>query len=329
MTLPNLLGIEIGGTKLQLGLGHGDGRLLALERFVVDPQAGAAGIQSQIEAAIEPLCARIGWLATSIAAAAVGFGGPVDAARGIVTRSMQISGWENFPLADWLSARLHGSSVALQNDADTAGLAEARLGAGRGLSPVLYVTVGSGIGGGLIIDGQIYRGAGAGALEIGHLWVDRALSAAGSEPVQLEDIASGWGIAQAMREALAGVVRANERLAWLAQWAHGHSDEITGALVAKAAAAGDACALDVVARARTSLAWALAHAVTLVAPRCLILGGGVSLMPAQLWLEPLRRELAKWVFPPLLDGFDVVNAALGEDVVVHGALALARDLAGV
>src|SRR6266699_3850633 len=123
------LGIEIGGTKLQLGLGAGDGVLQALWR---------------------------------------GTGGPADDATRTVIKSHQIAGWDGFPLADWI-ADLVGLPAVLGNDADVAGLAEALFGAGKGLSPIFYITMGSGIGGGFIIDGEMYRGVGRGAAEIGHL----------------------------------------------------------------------------------------------------------------------------------------------------------------
>ena len=162
MDAPLLLGIEIGGTKIQLGLGRGDGRLTALERRAVEPAHGASGILSRIPEILDSLLGRVGATREAIDAVGIGFGGPVDAARGIVTRSHQVPGWDEFPLADWARQTLGMSRVVIHNDADTAGLGECRFGAGVGLSPVLYITVGSGIGGGLIIDGQIYRAPGPG-----------------------------------------------------------------------------------------------------------------------------------------------------------------------
>ena len=90
----------------------------------------------------------------------IGFGGPVDDATRTVIKSHQIAGWDGFPLADWVSD-LVGVPAVLGNDADVAGLAEALFGAGKGLSPIFYITVGTGVGGGLIVDGEIYRGVGA------------------------------------------------------------------------------------------------------------------------------------------------------------------------
>jgi glucokinase len=326
MDTPLLLGIEIGGTKIQLGLGRGDGRLTALERRAVEPAHGASGILSRIPEILDSLLGRVGATREAIDAVGIGFGGPVDAARGIVTRSHQVPGWDEFPLADWARQTLGMSRVVIHNDADTAGLGECRFGSGVGLSPVLYITVGSGIGGGLIIDGQIYRGAGAGALEIGHLWViDRSTS--DLDVVKLEDIASGWAIDATARR-YAESHRTGGRDDWLVlQLAGGDLSRIDAALVAEAARQGDREARFLLSKAVYAMSRALNQAVTLVAPRRIILGGGVSRIGEDLWLGPIRAQLDILVFPPFRGTFDLVPAALGDEVVVQGALALARDAA--
>ena len=224
MADPLLLGIEIGGTKLQLGLGRGDGVLVDLERRRVDPEAGGEGIREQIVEAAGVLARRHG---TAPAAVGIGFGGPVDASRGIVTVSNQIGGWAGFPIVAWAREALRIPHVVLQNDADTAALGEARFGAGVGFNPVLYVTIGSGIGGGLVIDGAIYRGSGRGALEVGHLIV-------GEGDATLEAIASGWSIA---REARRGLETSGDGP--LLRLCGGHPLRVTTELVARAAAEGD------------------------------------------------------------------------------------------
>src|SRR5437867_7986436 len=144
------LGIEIGGTKLQLGVGPGDRTLAALWRATVDVAAGPEGIRRQIIAAVPELLAQAGLRREQLRGVGVGFGGPVDDGTRTVIKSHQIAGWDGFPLADWV-ADLVGLPAALGNDADVAGLAEALFGAGRDASPVFYVTLGSGIGGGLIV----------------------------------------------------------------------------------------------------------------------------------------------------------------------------------
>jgi glucokinase len=324
MPEPLLLGVEIGGTKLQLGLGHGDGRILVLERLAVRPADGALGILDQMRQAIANLLARAGASGEDIRAVGVGFGGPVDSARGVVTKSHQIEGWQDFPLINWFEEHTGAPAVSLHNDADTAALAEARFGAGVGVSPVLYVTIGSGIGGGLVIDGKIYRGAGAGALEIGHLWVvDRTNS--DLDVLRLEDVASGWAIDRAAR-AYARRLRDEGATDWPPLvLAGGDVSRIDARHLAEAARGGDRESNYLLSKAVGAVANALNQAVTLLAPRRIILGGGVSLIGEDLWLGPIRGQLETHVFPPFRGTFDLVGAALGEEVVVQGALALARD----
>lgn len=319
---PVLLGIEIGGTKLQLAVGGPDGRIAALKRLTITPASGAEGILRQIETAYEPLLKEAQVGRADVAAAGVGFGGPVDADAGRVTLSHTVAGWENFPMADWVTRTLEIPVVAVENDADAAGLAEARLGAGVGRSPILYLTIGSGIGGGLIVDGSVYRGAGAGAVEIGHLWVT-APESQGRSRRELEDVASGFAIAASAR-----ALALNEPDWDVSRRVGGDAGRISTELVAGAAAGGDPLALRLIDQATTALAEALRQAVTLLAPRRIILGGGVSLLGETLWFGPIRAKLDADVFLPFRSTYDLVPAVLGESVVVHGALVMAGDRLG-
>src|SRR5437870_13729250 len=188
------IGVEIGGSKLQLGVGLGDGVLRGLWRETVDVKAGPEGIRRQIMRGIPELLEKAGVERSSVKGIGIGFGGPVDDATRTVIKSHQIEGWDNFALADWMS-EIAGMPAVLGNDSDLAGLAEALFGAGKGLNPIFYMNIGSGIGGALIIDEKIYRGCGRGAAEIGHLRV-RATDSPGPVIVSLEDVASGWGISR-------------------------------------------------------------------------------------------------------------------------------------
>ena len=167
-------------------------RWRGLWRGTVDVAAGPEGIRRQIAAAVPELLAQAGVDASQLRGVGIGFGGPVDDATQTIIKSHQIDGWDNFPLADWI-ADVVGLPAVLGNDADVAGLAEALHGAGKGLSPIFYITIGSGIGGGLIIDGEIYRGVRPGG------GGDRASARSTARgPVRpiLEELASGWGIEQ-------------------------------------------------------------------------------------------------------------------------------------
>src|SRR6266851_5769637 len=192
------LGIEIGGTKLQLGVGRGDGVLAGLSRERVDIAAGPEGIRRQIIRVVPELLAKSSLDRSQIKGVGIGFGGPVDDHTHTIIKSHQIEGWDNCPLEKWL-ADLLGMPAVLGNDADVAGLAEALFGAGKGLSPIFYITIGSGIGGGLIVNGEIYRGCGRGAAEIGHLGIHGLHITDTGHAWQfrgaLEKNASGWAIA--------------------------------------------------------------------------------------------------------------------------------------
>jgi glucokinase len=324
MSTPWLLGIEIGGTKLQLGIGQGQGSLLALERLAVDPARGAAGILDQIQTGFKALLAQADLGKSQIEAVGIGFGGPVDGPGGRIQKSFQVTGWDDFPLAAWVGEQLELPRVVLENDSDAAGLAEARFGAGIGHSPLLYMNVGSGIGGALIVDNRIYRGFGQGAIEIGHLSVPET-SNSSVRQLELEQVASGWAIASAARDLARRKIQNGDGPWIILTKSHGIPEHINAAMVAEAARAGDPDSSAIVDRARSAVAFALTQAITLLAPRRIVIGGGVSLAGDQLWFGPIRRLIDADVFGPFRGRFDVVPAALGEEVVVHGALALARD----
>jgi len=313
------LGIEIGGTKLQLGLGEGDGKLLGLWRGSVDAAAGGEGIRQEIVRAVPQLLAQAGIQRNELIGIGVGFGGPTDDATQTVIKSHHISGWHGFPLAKWLTDLL-GLPAVICNDADVACLAEALHGAGQGLSPIFYMTVGTGIGGGLVIDGQIYRGVGKGACEIGHLVVDYRDENDGYCEGILEQVSAGWGIASRARAYLGSDRRGRaSALNAIAK------DEITTLRVAEAARSGDEYCQWILDVAIQSLGQAIRQMITLLCPRRIVIGGGVSLIGEDLFFAPLRREVAQGAFEAFAGLTDIVPAALGEEVVIHGALALARD----
>jgi glucokinase len=303
------LGVEIGGTKLQLGVGAAEeGKLVALKRADVRPAAGAEGIRGQIAEIAATLIAEY-----PIEAIGFGFGGPVDVAAGRTIKSHHVAGWDNFFLVDWC-VKTFGLPAGVANDADMAGLGEARFGAGRGKRVVFYTNVGSGIGGALCIDGRVYVGGAGIASELGHL---RPRPQADDPHQIVEKAASGWAIAEA--------ARSDARLA--AELARQHNcrpEQFTSKMVAEAAQAGNEAAVAVFRRATQTYGWAIAQMITLLSPEVVVVGGGVPLAGEALFFAPLRQEVERYVFPPLRGTYRIAPAQLGEEVVVHGALALAR-----
>ncbi len=303
------LGIEIGGTKLQFGVGAAESKTLrTLQRVNVRAANGAEGIQRQIQQIAAPLIGEHG-----VKAIGIGFGGPVDMSAGRIIKSHHVDGWEGFPVVDWCR-QTFGLPASVANDSDMAGLGEARFGAGRGARVVFYTNVGTGIGGALLIDGRVYAGGAGIASELGHL---RPGLQADNPRLIVESAASGWAITAA--------ARADAQLAAeLERQHHCQAGQLTGKLVAEAAGAGNEAAVDIFRRATQTYGWAIAQMIMLVAPEVIVVGGGVPLAGEALFFAPLRREVDRYVFPPLRGTYRIAAAELGEEVVVHGALVLAR-----
>lgn len=298
----NLLGIEIGGSKLQLVLGDEAGRIHERRRLVVDREKGAEGIRHQIEQTI-PELRRLG----NIEAVGVGFGGPVDWSSGRICCSHHLAGWSEFDLARWLQP-LAGAAVFVDNDGNVAALGEAIRGAGVGMNPVFYVTLGSGVGGGLVTGGRIYHGATPGESEIGHLRLDRG-------GTTVESRCSGWSVDARIRD-----LKTSEPAGALARLSgsetRGEAKHLTAALLQ-----GDATARRIVREVGEDLALGLSHVAHLFHPQVIILGGGLASVG-----EPLRASvesaLRGFTMKAFLPGPQVRLAALGEDVVPVGALLL-------
>jgi glucokinase len=313
------LGIEIGATKLQLAVGPGDGSPFTdFRRADIRLEEGAGGILRQIESVGRELIERYRPQAIGI-----GFGGPVDAESGRTITSHQVEGWTDFALVQWCRETF-ALPAGLSNDSDAAGLAEALFGAGRGHRVVFYTNVGSGIGGALVINGRVYCGGHGVASEIGHL---RPGLDADDPHVTVESLASGFGIAAAARSWLAGGNLGDDPSAVdLLARCGGRIERLSGRMVIDAATAGNAVAGRIFARALQTFGWAIAQMITLVAPQVVVVGGGVPLAGEAVFFEPLRRQVARYAFPPLAHSYAIIPAALGEEVVVHGALAVAKGL---
>jgi glucokinase len=333
----NILGIEIGGTKLQLGVGNAlsDSLDLDLERRDIVADRGASGILEQIES-----CGRALLQRNDVSRIGVGFGGPVTPETGCTVTSHQIEGWDDFPLAEWLR-KTFDKPVVLGNDCDCAALAEARFGAGQGCDRVFFLTVGTGVGGGFVVDGQL-QGKGRPAIaEIGHL--RPGLHAADSE-MTVESLASGWGISAEVQQRFSGSVTRSlesarrskeddqiaadadeEFLSDLLQRCDAAPENLTTKMIAQSAAEGNQVAIKAIDHACRALGWAIGQAITLQAPDVVVIGGGVSLMGEQLFFEPVRKYTDQYVFPPLRDSYKISPVACGETVVVRGAIALGSD----
>jgi glucokinase len=300
------LGIEIGGTKLQLVLGDSSGHVQQRWRASVEPERGAEGIRQEITRRVQDLRQN----GVTLSGAGVGFGGPVDWQTGLIACSHQIEGWSEFPLQSWLET-LVAAPVRVENDANVAALGEAVAGAGQGYNPVFYVTLGSGVGGGLVVDGRIYHGAKPGEAEIGHLRLDR-------QGVILEDCCSGWAVDRKLRQA----IKANPQSP-LARLAAG-AVRGEARFLDRACEQGDSTAIQILQDTAESLAFGLSHVMHLFHPQMIVLGGGLALVGERL-RAAVAEALPRYVMKVFAPGIQVRLAKLGEDAVPGGVLILAAS----
>src|SRR5882724_1346446 len=305
-----LFGIEIGGTKLQIAAqaaaGQAGAKIIQRHRLIVDPARGAHGIRRQIEATLEQMLRAL-----KPAAVGVGFGGPVDWKTGMICRSHQIEGWSGFDLAGWLENLVH-APVLVDNDANMAALGEAIHGAGMGANPVFYVTLGSGVGGGLVVDGRIYHGATPGEAEIGHVRLDRT-------GTTVESRCSGWAVDAKIR-----ALKSSDPASVLCKLMGSEKAGGEARHLAAALQQNDSAAKRILQETAEDLAFGLSHVVHLFHPEVIILGGGLSLVG-----EPLRVAVADalraFVMEAFAPGLRICLSALAEDVVLAGAFELARE----
>lgn len=296
------VGIEIGGTKLQVATGDPcTGKIDQIYRYRVDKTQGAEGILAQIENTLRALPyppSRIG----------IGFGGPVNRADGVIATSHQIGGWSGFELLQWLKNRFD-ASVFLDNDANVAALAEAHFGAGKGYKQVFYITLGSGVGGGLVCNGSLYHGNAPGEAEVGLLQLDR-------EGNSLESFCSGWALDAKIRALLPGLPAESLLKQLVGSQQSGEAQFLLPAL-----SQGDPHAAELLREYADTLAWGLSHVVHLFNPQIIVLGGGVSLIGEALRVR-VQEALPKYLVKAFQPGPLVALAELKEETVLVGALCL-------
>ena len=315
MTNDFIAAIDIGGTKIALGLSELEGRPLPFRRF---PTRVARGPREIVEQALDELQKMAEEHGARVVAVGVGCGGPLDRGRGVILSPANLPGWDEFPIVSLIRERMD-VPVELDNDANAAALAEYEYGAGRGAESMVYLTISTGIGGGIILGGRLIHGVGDAAGEVGHMIVqpNGVPCGCGSRGC-LETICSGTSIARRARERLAGGTRDSALLE------EGGPDEITALAVAEAARGGDPMAVEVWDETVEYLALGVGNVIAAFAPGAVILGGGVSTAGDQL-LVPLRRRIQESVKIAPVEKVRIEQAALGGDSGVYGALILGRQ----
>jgi glucokinase len=309
--LERTLTIDLGGTQIRAAVAAG-ASLHGRTARPTPAEDGPAAVVDAIAEAARAASAAGGGLP---AVAGIAAPGPLHGSRGVVFSPPNLKGWRDVPLASLLAERL-GIPCHLIKDANAAALAESRLGAARGFDPVIYITLSTGIGGGLILGGKLYEGPDGTAGEVGHVTVDvnGPLCNCGNRGC-VEAVASGTAIA---RRATEMVAAGTLRLA--------PGEEPSAAAVFKAARAGRPEALALTEEIGRALGHAVVGLVHLFNPECIVLGGGM-IHAGPLLLDPLRAVPARHAMPIPRARVRVVTAALGDDVGLWGAALHANDQA--
>jgi glucokinase len=299
-----IIAVDFGGTKLSVGIAD-LGLGTVLEKSIRPTPQSANSSIAAVTSMVHSLLAK----ADSIQPAAIGvsFGGLVSGDGSTIKTSHHVPGWENYPLAEYLESTLN-LPVQIINDADAAALGEYHFGAGQGVHSLLYLTVSTGIGAGIVLDGNIYQGETALAGEIGHMVMlpDGPICPCGRRGC-LEALASGRSIARSMSNAIRGGRRSNLK-----------ASGVTTKQVAAAAAKGDPLAARVWFDAMNWLGIGVANAANLLNPGRVVIGGGLS-KAGSLLFDPVRESANRHILDHRLE---IQPALLGEDANLLGAGAL-------
>lgn len=313
-----MIGFDIGGTKCAVSIGTEENGRLILQ----DKRVFATDHSQSPYAVIDRMCALAEEMTDDFSRIGISCGGPLDSRRGVIQSPPNLPGWDDVHIVEYLKNR-YGGEVALQNDANACALAEWRYGAGRGTENMVFLTFGSGLGAGLILNGRLYCGANDMAGEIGHVRLAPFGPVGYGKAGSAEGFCSGGGIAQIGRFKAMERFQMGESVAYCSCPAA--LDSITAKGIAEAAAEGDALAKDVYRICAGQLGMVLAILVDILNPEAIVLGSiygrALPLLEAEL-----NRVLASEALPHSRSVCRILPAELGEQIGDYAALAVAGDL---
>lgn len=308
-------GIDIGGTKIAVALENLSGEKIAARQLPTRVEIGPDAVIEEVSRVLEEMLDENRVRLVSIG---IGCPSPIDLEKGLVMAPSNLPDWNNFPIVKLFSERFK-VPVILDNDANTAALGEFVYGAGRGYQNIVYITVSTGIGGGIILNGEIFHGVSAGAGELGHTIVqpDGVRCNCGSTGC-LETICAGVHIARRAREKLAaGVPSLMNELA-------ANHNEVSAKTVVDALRQNDKLAADIWEETCRFLAIGVGNIITLLAPEAVIIGGGIASAAGELLFAPLRRMVPNFVSMIPKEKINIIPAQLGGESGAAGALVIAR-----
>lgn len=314
-----ILGVDLGGTKILTAVTDSQGKILSRDHSVTPARDGPeAVLESILESAHRALeGAEVAM--SALACAGVGAPGLIDPRQGMVFTSPHLPGWRDVPLRDMVEERL-GRKAFLVNDANAAALGELHFGAARGARNFIYVTLSTGIGGGIVIDGELYSGTIGAAGEVGHMTIDDRgpLCNCGNRGCW-ETLASGTALAREARQRIEEGVATS-----ILEYARGDAAKVTAQAVHSAARQGDGLAQELIARTGYYVGVGLANLINIFNPELIVIGGGLSNI-GDILLEPAFKVAGERAYRETFRAVRFASAALGRDSGVLGAAVFAAS----
>ena len=308
-----VLAIDLGGTKILTALISEKGQMIAREYCLTVAEEGVDSVISRLLSTIGQLLSQGNMNLSRLHGISIAAAGAIDIKAGIITLSPSLPGWHDIPLRSIIGERCKVRTFLI-NDANAAALGEHCFGAGQGTNNLIYITVSTGIGGGIIIDGKLYSGSSGTAGEVGHMTVDVNGPTCNCGNIGCwEVLASGTAVA---REVIRRI--SNGEKTSLIEMVEGKLENITAETVSLAAQDGDSLALAVIAQATDYLGIGMANLVNIFNPEIVIIGGGLAKM-GDLLFDPVRQIMKERAFRLSAQAVRIVPAQLGDDAGVFGA----------
>ncbi len=314
---PFILALDLGGTRFRVAVADREGNILSRYADLTRPEEGRDAAIKRITKALRRVASTVGF--NAIRGIGIAAPGPIDLETGVLLTPPNLPGWENTPMKSLWEEKLN-LPVYVGNDGNLAAVGEHRFGAGRGFDHLIYIGVGTGIGGGVIIGGKPFVGAMGLASEVGHMTIDRNGPRCKCGNVGcLEALASGPAIARIAAERIAGGESSD-----ILHIVSGNLEKISGETVVAAARSGDALAKEVLETAGINLGIGVVNLLHLFNPQAVIIGGGVS-QAGDLIFDPVRKVVAERTMANFRDRTMIIPSALGDDAGLLGAVALVVD----
>jgi glucokinase len=316
----NILGIDIGGTKIAIIYAKENADIELVDKAVF-PTTNVDETIERIFIHLQQMMEKHGLNADNTHAIGISCGGPLNSELGIVMSPPNLPGWDHVPIVEMVKERFH-IPCAIQNDANACALAEWKFGAGKGTKNMIFLTFGTGLGAGLIINGQLYSGANDNAGEVGHIRL------AGYGPVgygkagSFEGFASGGGIAQLAKAKLLEKYQMGETVSWCAREA---IDSVSTQLVAENARKEDPLALEIIEISANYLGVGLAILIDILNPECIVLGS-IYARNENLFFPLLNKVLQKEALSLAYQVCRIKPAELGENIGDYAAVSIAANL---